>query len=33
MQTLIAFMRNGGCVVKDALDGRKHWLNEPHVWP
>lgn len=33
MQTLIAFMRNGGCVVKDALDGRKHWLNEPLVGP
>ena len=33
MDVVIAFLRNGGCVVKDLLDGKKHYLNEPLVGP
>lgn len=29
METLIALVRNGSCVVKDLLEGSPHWLNAP----
>ena len=33
METVIALLRNGGCTVKDLLEGRTNWLMEPSFGP
>ena len=29
METVIAFLRGGGCTIKNVLEGRTHWLMDP----